>query len=153
MKERRARCFALGGGSIVLSWSYSVFFIVFYRSSWSQRKGASALVPFVSRQKTLATPAAMSGKSISCWWKHHQQYSTCYASTNISFFWRQKETKAYLFPQGSRRQPAAHKKQSTGCVLLKGKTMPLPIFTRPFFCFLFNSCWGEKARRLKSRFK
>jgi hypothetical protein len=40
---------------------YSVFFIVFYRSSWSQRKGASALVPFVSRQKTLATPAAMSG--------------------------------------------------------------------------------------------
>jgi hypothetical protein len=36
-------------------------FYCFYRSSWSQRKSASALVPFVSRQKTLANSAAMSG--------------------------------------------------------------------------------------------
>ncbi|WP_090706928.1 hypothetical protein [Daejeonella rubra] len=39
------------------------------------------------------------------------------------------------FGQGSRRRPAAHKKQNTGCVLLKGKTMPFPFSHSPFFAF------------------
>jgi len=49
------------------------------------------------------------------------------------------------FGHGSRRNPTAHKKQNTGCVLLKGKTMPLS--SSPghlFFAFCLTSA-GEKG--------
>ena len=50
MKERRAGCFAFGGGSKACPDLFEGSFL-------------ELLVPFVSRQKTLAIPAAMSGKN------------------------------------------------------------------------------------------
>ena len=61
MKERRAGCMAFRAEAWLFLEVTQYFLLFFFRSSWSQRKGASALVPFVSRQKTLAIPAAMSG--------------------------------------------------------------------------------------------
>jgi hypothetical protein len=67
------------------------------------------------------------------------------------FLLKAKRNKSLFFPtlkesfgQGSRRKPAAHKKQNTSCVLLKGKTMPLPSTHNPFFAFCFTAA-GEKA--------
>ena len=61
------------------------------------------------------------------------------------FLLKAKRNKSLSFPtrqpaQSSRTQKAKH----TGCVLLKGKTMPLSPSQGIFFCFLFNSCWGKR---------
>jgi hypothetical protein len=52
------------------------FLLFFFRSSWSQRKGASALVPFVSRQKT---------QIIFAKGKNKFSYAWCYPPSILSF--------------------------------------------------------------------
>ncbi len=60
------------------------------------------------------------------------------------FLLKPKETKALFFLLGSRRNPTAHKNQKhTGCVLQKGKTMPLPNPQGLLSAFVFTATEGK----------
>jgi hypothetical protein len=62
------------------------------------------------------------------------------------FLLKSKRNKRLFFLLGSRRNPTAHKNQKrTGCVLQKGKTMPLPNPKGQLLPFVFTAAAGKST--------
>ena len=95
----------------VVSWCYSVFFIVFLEVFMVSAQGRFGIGAFCFKTKDTSHSRGYEREKHKCLVKTPIKKTQCYASTNISFFWRPKETKALFFLQGSRRNPTAHKNQ------------------------------------------
>ena len=129
MKERRAGSFALGGGSVVVSWFFVYFFI---------------------KEKVNKPPRLWAG--------YQSQKSACCASTKLFFFWRPKETKAFFSSKAAGANQPHTKTKSTRAAFYwnvkpawpAGQAMPLPKRSRPSFAFCLTAASEEKAWRLKS---